>query len=101
MLKVKTECADGRMSWFSDTRDDLKQAVQCLRSNFISYIGPFVIKSGIAVFRVSDYILTVDELVALYKSNQLSEKGLAKFAEDLRVAELQIHRERGGGKEPA
>jgi hypothetical protein len=43
-------------------------------------VGPFVIKSGVAAFRVSHYLLTADELVALYKSGGLTREGLSNFA---------------------
>ena len=66
--------------WCSASKEELEAAVRCLRDNFIAYVGPFVIKSGIAVFKVSDYILTADELVSFYKSGHLTEESLAKFS---------------------
>jgi hypothetical protein len=66
--------------WCTASKAELEAAVRCLRDNFIAYDGPFVIKSGIAVFKVSDYLLTADELVSFYKSGQLTEESLAKHS---------------------
>jgi hypothetical protein len=82
MPKLKEDCAP-RQIWCSASRDDLCAALQCLRDKFITYVGPFVIKSGIAAFRVSDCLLTAVELVDLYKSGQLNEEGLARLAKDV------------------
>ena len=82
--------------WCSASREDLCAAVQCLRDNFITYVGPFVIKSGVAAFRVSHYLLTADELVALCKSGCLTQEGLSNFAKDLNITEEQIGFERKG-----
>ena len=68
--------------------------MQCLRDNFISYVGPFVIKSGVAAFKVSDYLLTADELVALFLSGRLTQEGLSNFARDLEAAEERLGLER-------
>jgi hypothetical protein len=89
MLKLKV---DGITSskWCSASKDDLREAVQCLQDNFIDYIGPFVINSGIAVFRVSAYLVTVDELVHLHKSGHLTQEGLRRFAEDQDAAEDRL-----------
>ena len=89
MLKLKRDCVTAS-PWCSASREDLRAAVQCLRDNFITYIGPFVIKSGVAVFKVSDYLLTADELVTLYKSGCLNEEGLNSFSKDLDTAEERI-----------
>lgn len=89
MLKLKTH-GSAQSPWCSSSREDLQAAVQCLRNNFISYVGPFVIKSGIAVFKVSDYVLTVDELVSLCKSGQLTEEGLSRFAKELDAVEQRL-----------
>lgn len=80
--------------WCSASREDLCAAVQCLRDNFITYVGPFVIKSGVAAFRVSQYLLTADELVALYKSGRLTREGLSNFAKALDAAEENLGLER-------
>ena len=95
MLKLKRNRIT-KSPWCSASREDLCAAVQCLRDNFITYVGPFVIKSGIAVFKVSDYLLTADELVSLYKSGLLTQEGLSRFANDLDAAEerLAVQRER-------
>jgi hypothetical protein len=76
-----------RSPWHSASREELQAAVQCLRDNFIMYTGPFVIRSGVIVFEVSDYILTADELVGIHKRGLLSKEGLAKFAKDLEAVE--------------
>jgi hypothetical protein len=76
--------------WCSASREDLCAAVQCLRDNFIPYIGPFVAKSGVAAFKVSEYLLTADELVDLYKSGRLTREGLSNFAKDLNAAEERL-----------
>jgi hypothetical protein len=89
LLKLKRNQVT-KSPWCSASREDLCAAVQCLRDNFITYVGPFVIKSGVAVFKVSDYLLTADELVALYKSGRLTEEGLASFAKDLDAAEERL-----------
>jgi len=78
MLEVKKDQAV-KSPWCSASREDLCAAVQYLRDNFITYVGPFVIKSGVAAFRVSHYLLTADELVALYKSGRLTQEGLSNF----------------------
>lgn len=80
--------------WCSASREDLCAAVQCLRDNFITYVGPFVIKSGVAAFRVSHYLLTADELVALYKSGRLTREGLSNFAKALDATEENVSLER-------
>lgn len=82
--------------WCSASREDLCAAVQCLRDNFITYVGPFVINSGVAAFRVSRYLLTADQLVALYKSGRLNQEGLSNFAGGLNTTERQIGSERRG-----
>ncbi len=79
MIKIKRKPLTAS-PWCSASKQDLEAAVRCLRDNFIAYVGPFVIKSGIAVFKVSDYILTADELVSFYKSGHLTEESLAKFS---------------------
>ena len=79
MPELKKDQA-AKSQWCSASREDLCSAVQCLRDNFITYVGPFVSKSGVAAFRVSHYLLTADELVALYKSGRLTREGLANFA---------------------
>jgi hypothetical protein len=89
MLKLKAHRVT-QSPWCSSSREDLQAAVQCLRNNFISYVGPYVIKSGIAVFKVSDYVLTVDELVALCKSGQLTHEGLKRFATELDAVEKRF-----------
>lgn len=89
MLKLKHD-RPARVSWCSASREDLEAAVQCLRDNFIAYIGPFVIKTNVAVFRVTDYLLTADELVYLHKSGHLCEEGLAKFGRDEDPVEMQL-----------
>jgi hypothetical protein len=86
MIKLKRD----RLSpsrWCSASREELQVAVQHLRNNFIAYDGPFVIKSGIAVFKVSDYLLTADEVVELYRSGKLNQKGLANFAREVNAIE--------------
>ena len=89
MLKLKRNQVTEPI-WCSASREDLCAAVQCLRDNFISYVGPFVIKSGVAVFKVSDYLITADELVSLYKTGQLSRQGLEGFAKDLENAQERL-----------
>ncbi len=79
MIKIKRKPI-AASPWCSASKKDLEEAVRYLRDNFIAYVGPFVIKSGIAVFKVSDYILTADELVSFYKSGHLTEESLAKFS---------------------
>jgi hypothetical protein len=82
MLKPKKDCI-AKLSFCSASREDLCAAVQYLSDHFITYVGPFVIKSGIAAFKVSDYLLTADELVSLHKSGLLTQEGLAKFVKEL------------------
>jgi hypothetical protein len=89
MLKLKRDRV-AQLPWCSASREDLCAAVQCLRDNFIMYTGPFVIKSGVAVFKVSDYLLTVDELVSVHKCGLLTQEGLSKFAKDLDAAEERL-----------
>jgi hypothetical protein len=77
MLRLKTK----RMTsapWCSATKEELEAAVRCLKDNFIAYDGPFVINTGVAVFKVSEYLLSADELVSFYKSGRLTEESLAK-----------------------
>ena len=93
MLKLKRNQVT-KSPWCSASREDLCSAVQCLRDNFITYVGPFVIKSGVAAFKVSDYLLTADELVTLYKSGRLTQEGLSSFAKDLDAAEERLGLER-------
>lgn len=81
MLKLKKD-QPVKTLWCSASREDLCAAVQCLRDNFFTYIGPFVVKSGVAAFKVANYLLTADELVALYKSGRLTREGLSSFAKD-------------------
>ena len=76
--------------WCSASREDLCAAVQCLRDNFIAYVGPFVIKSGVAAFKVSQYLLTADELVALYKSGRLTQEGLSNFAKSTEASDERL-----------
>lgn len=95
MLKLKHD-RPTQMSWCSASREDLGAAVQCLRDNFMTYIGPFVIKTDVAVFRVSDYLLTADELVYLHKSGRLCEEGLARFSRDEDPVEVQLGSKRRG-----
>lgn len=83
-----------KSTWCSASREDLCAAVQCLRDNFITYVGPFVIKSGVAAFRVSHCLLTADQLVALYKSGRLTQEGLSSFAKTLDAAEGNLGLER-------
>jgi len=92
MLKLKRNQVT-KSPWCSASREDLCAAVQCLRDNFITYVGPFVIKSGVAAFKVSDYLLTADELVTLYKSGALPRKA-RKFAKELDAAEERLGLER-------
>jgi hypothetical protein len=82
MLKLKRDQVT-KSPWCSASREELCAAVQCLRDNFITYIGPFVIKSGVAAFKVSDYVLTADQLVSLHKTGRLTKEGLANFAKAL------------------
>jgi hypothetical protein len=89
MLKLKRNGIP-QSPWCSASREDLRAAVQCLRDNFITYTGPFVIKSGVAVFKVSDYLLTADELVSIYKCGLLTKEGLSRFAKDLDAAEERL-----------
>jgi hypothetical protein len=89
MLKLKRNRIP-QSTWCSASREDLRAAVQCLRDNFMPYTGPFVIKSDVAVFKVSDYLLTPDELVSIYKCGRLSKEGLSRFAEDLEAAEERL-----------
>jgi hypothetical protein len=95
MLELKKDQA-AKSPWCSASREDLCAAVQCLRDNFITYVGPFVIQSGVAAFRVSHYLLTADELVALYKSGRLTQEGLSNFAKGPNATEGQIGFERRG-----
>jgi hypothetical protein len=95
MLELKKDPA-AKSPWCSASREDLCSAVQCLRDSFITYVGPFVIKSGVAAFRVSHYLLTADELVVLYKSGRLTQEGLSNFAKGLSIAEERIGFERRG-----
>jgi hypothetical protein len=89
MLKLKVDGITPS-KWCSASKDDLREAVQCLRDNFIDYIGPYVINSGIAVFRVSTYIVTADELVQLHKSGYLTQEGLSRLAENPDAAEDRL-----------
>ena len=89
MLKLKRNQVT-KSPWCSASREDLCAAVQCLRDNFITYVGPFVIKSGVAVFKVSDYLLTADELVRVHKCGLLTQEGLSKVAKDLDAAEERL-----------
>ena len=89
MLKLKRDQITNS-PWCSASREELCAAVQCLRDNFITYVGPFVIKSGVAAFKVSDYLLTADELVSLYKSGHLTKEGLSNFAKALDAAEERL-----------
>jgi hypothetical protein len=82
MLKL-TQDLNGKPACCTASREDLCAAVQYLRDNFLTYMGPFVIKSGIATFKVSDYFLTADELVRLHKSGQLTEEGLSRCMKKL------------------
>ena len=75
--------------WCSSSKEDLQAAVQWLKDNSIPYVGPFVIESGFAVFRVSDCVLTADELVDLHKSGLLTPEGLTRFAEQIQAQEEQ------------
>ncbi len=93
MLKLKSTQVT-QSPWCSASREELCAAVQCLRDNFISYVGPFVIKSGVAAFKVSDYLLTADELVALYLSGHLNQEGLTNFAREAGAAEERLRLER-------
>lgn len=93
MPELKKDQA-AKSPWCSASREDLCAAVQCLRDNFITYVGPFVINSGVAAFRVSHYLLTADELVALYKSGRLTPEGLSSFAKALDSAEENLGLER-------
>jgi len=93
MLELKKDQA-AKSPWCSASREDLCAAVECLRDNFITYVGPFVIKSGIAAFRVSGYLLTADELVNLYKLGRLTKEGLPNFAKELDAAEERLEPER-------
>ena len=93
MAELKKDQA-AKSPWCSASREDLCAAVQCLRDNFITYVGPFVIKSGVAAFRVSRYLLTADELVALYKSGRLTREGLSNFAKSMDPAEENLGLER-------
>ncbi len=95
MLKLKRDHIP-TAQWCSASKEELQAAVQCLRNNFITYVGPFVIKSGVAVFKVSDYLLTVDELVSLHKSGRLTRDGLERFAGDLDTAEGRMGLQRKG-----
>jgi hypothetical protein len=79
MLKLRKDHLS-KSQWCCASKEELLAAVQSLRDNFIPYVGPFVIKSGVAVFKVSDYLLTADELVDLYKSGSLTQEGLSRFA---------------------
>jgi hypothetical protein len=89
MLKLKRNRIP-QSPWCSASREDLREAVQCLRDNFITYTGPFVIKSGVAVFKVSDHLLTADELVSIYKCGLLTKEGLSRFVKDLDAAEERL-----------
>jgi hypothetical protein len=89
MLKLK-ENQVTKSPWCSASREELCAAVQCLRDNFITYVGPFVIKSGVAAFKVSNYVLTADELVSLHKSGHLTKEGLSNFAKALEAAEENL-----------
>ena len=93
MLKLKKD-QETKSPWCSASREDLCAAVQCLRDNFITYVGPFVIKSGVAAFRVSHYLLSADELVALYKSGRLTQEGLSNFAKAVDASEERLGLER-------
>ena len=75
MLKLRKD-HHSHSSWCSASKEELQAAVQSLRDNLIAYVGPFVIKSGVAVFKVEDYLLTADELVNLHKSGNLTKKCL-------------------------
>jgi len=95
MLELKKD-PEIKSTWCSASREDLCAAVQGLRDNFITYVGPFVIKSGVAAFRVSHYLLTADELVTLYKSSRVTQEGLSNFAKDLNITEERIGFEQRG-----
>ena len=90
MLKLRTDRL-WQLSWCSASKGELQAAVQSLRDNFIAYLGPFVIDSGTAVFKISDYLLTADELVELHKAGQLTEEGLKRFARGAIEAETAAH----------
>jgi hypothetical protein len=79
-----------KATWCSASREDLCAAVQCLRDNFFTYLGPFVVKSGVAAFKVSDYLLSADELVGLYKSGRLNPEGVSSFAKDRDAAAQRL-----------
>jgi|SRR5271165_1438011 len=89
MLKLKKDRLT-QSSWCAASREDLCGAVQSLRDNFITYTGPFVINSGVAVFRVSDYLVTADELVTLWKTGRLTREALNSFAGDLDAVEERV-----------
>jgi hypothetical protein len=89
MLKLRRNRIS-QSPWCSARREDLCAAVQSLRDNFITYTGPFVIKSGVAVFKVSDYILTADELVSVHKCGLLTQEGLSRLAKELDAAEERL-----------
>ena len=89
MLKLKKDRLT-QSAWCTATREDLCAAVQCLRDNFITYVGPFVINSDVAVFNVSDYLVTADELVTLWKAGHLTREGLNKFARELDPTEQNV-----------
>src|ERR1700687_1254983 len=89
MLKPKKEDVT-QSPWCSASREDLCAAVQHLRDNSITYVGPFVIKSGIAAFKVSDYLLTADQLVSLHKSGLLTEESLSKFVEEMDASNKRL-----------
>lgn len=89
MFKVKKQSVQAS-PWCSAPREDLQNAVECLRTNFFTYTGPFLLKSGVAVFKISNYLLTVDELVSLHKSGQLTKEGIAAFAKCADTAEKRL-----------
>jgi hypothetical protein len=86
MLKLKKDRFT-QSTWCAASREDLWAAVQCLRDNSIIYVGPFVINAGVAVFKVSDYLVTADELVSLWKAGHLTREGVNRFSRDLEAEE--------------
>jgi hypothetical protein len=89
MLKLKRNRTT-QLRWCSASREDVCAAVECMRDRSIPYTGPFVIKSGVAVFRVLNYILTVDELVSIYSCGLLTREGLSRFAQGLDTAKDRL-----------
>jgi len=93
MSKLKPDPTT-RSAWCSASQEDLQDAILCLRNNCVSTLGPFVIKTGIAIFKISNYLLTADELVALHRTGHLTESGLAEFARQLNTAAIRLGTER-------